>query len=681
MTREDARKYINGLINTELPKAKKRVSGYDTYICPICGNGSGADGTGICTKDGRHYTCFKGCFSSLDYLDILKRQHGTESETEIFSIYGLDIDGADASNMSGTARRSSGHNEQTEKKKTQATDYTKYFKECHARANQTEYFAFRGIGTETVDRFMLGYDPAWRHPNAPTAPPSERVIIPTSKGSYLARAINSDTPAQFQKQKAGSSNIFNIMALRCTEPYVFVVEGEIDALSVIDVGGQAIGLGSTSNSGKFIETIKAAPPTATLILSLDNDDAGYKAQAEIRNELENLKIPFLEINISRTYNDPNEALQNDREGLAELVKDPQKAQRIEQEARKAAYIEKYTVNLNMFMGQLADTANTPAIPTGFPAFDDALDEGLYEGLYIIGAISSIGKTSLCLQIADQIAASGTDVIIFSLEMSRYELISKSLSRLTIVADKSKNDKGFFHARTNRQITTRSKYKYYSEREKELIKQALQTYDGYRHNVYIHEGIGDIGAEQIKEIVKEHISVMGRKPVIFIDYLQILAPYEMRATDKQNTDKAVLELKRMSREYKIPILAVSSFNRDNYLSPVNMASFKESGAIEYSSDVLLGLQFEGMDDVFLDDDGSAGKKTAKKAEILKKIEGWKNPPNGGPRKVQLKILKNRNGASGANIFFDYYAPFNYFLERTVASANGMVSQTSAKAIRR
>jgi len=660
LTREEAREYIDRQIGAELPKAKKRVSGYDTFICPICGNGSGADGTGICTKDGKHYTCFRGCFSSVDYLDILKQQHGTETEMDVFSLYGLTVDGGTASDVSGAARQPAAHPGQPVKKESETADYTQYFKECNARAGQTEYFSFRGIGPETISRFMLGYDPAWQHPNAPNAPATARVIIPTSRGSYLARAINPDAPAQYQKQKVGAVNLFNAKALQSVEPFVFVVEGEFDALSVIEIGGQAVGLGSTSNAGKLIEAIKAAPPTATLVLSLDNDEPGQKIQAEIKKGLEGLGVSFLEANISGEYKDPNDALQNDRECLAGFVKDPLKVKRAEQETRKAAYMGKYAVNncLNAFMGAIADAANTPAIPTGFPALDDALDGGLYEGLYIIGAISSIGKTTWCLQIADQIAAEGTDVLIFSLEMSKYELISKSLSRLTIKADRAKNEKGFYYARTNRQITAGAKYRHYGEREKALITQAIQTYSAYSQNIYIYEGIGDIGAEQIKETVKEHISITGKRPVVIVDYLQILTPLDVRMTDKQATDRSVLALKKMSREYKVPVLAVSSFNRDNYTAPVNMASFKESGAIEYSSDVLFGLQFEGMDKV--------SQAEGKKAEAIKTVDEWKRE---NPRKVELKILKNRNGATGDSVLFDYYALFNCFSERTGASVKG------------
>jgi replicative DNA helicase len=52
-------------------------------------------------------------------------------------------------------------------------------------------------------------------------------------------------------------------------------------------------------------------------------------------------------------------------------------------------------------------------------------------------------------------------------------------------------------------------------------------------------------------------------VIIIDYLQILSLAELRGSDKQNTDKSVFELKRLSRDFKIPIIGISSLNRDNY----------------------------------------------------------------------------------------------------------------------
>ena len=128
----------------------------------------------------------------------------------------------------------------------------------------------------------------------------------------------------------------------------------------------------------------------------------------------------------------------------------------------------------------------------------------------------------------------------------------------------------------------------------MIKEAIEEYRKYSEHLFIKERIGNIGAKKIREEVEQHIQFVGKSPVIIVDYMQILAPHNERATDKQNTDKAVLELKRISRDYKLPVIGISSFNRENYRVEVSMQAFKESGAIEYSSDVLIGLQLYGAD---------------------------------------------------------------------------------------
>ena len=257
----------------------------------------------------------------------------------------------------------------------------------------------------------------------------------------------------------------------------------------------------------------------------------------------------------------------------------------------------------------------------------------------MGAISSLGKTTFCLQLLDNIAAAGHDVIIFSLEMARSELIAKSVSRHTLQADIRKY-KTTVHAKTVRGITTGTRYKDYSQTDREIIEAAITDYSKYAHHIYIHEGVGNIGVEQVREVVERHIKITGNKPVILIDYIQILAPYNERATDKQNTDKSVLELKRLSRDYSIPVIGISSFNRDNYTQPVNMAAFKESGAVEYSSDVLIALQYEGMDYQPKEKDGDRQKRIRELLEQQIAIG-----KSGKAQSIQVKILKNRNGPKG------------------------------------
>ena len=128
--------------------------------------------------------------------------------------------------------------------------------------------------------------------------------------------------------------------------------------------------------------------------------------------------------------------------------------------------------------------------------------------------------------------------------------------------------------------------------------------------------------------------------MIVDYLQILKPEDVKASDKQNTDRAVLTLRLIARDFKTPVFAISSLNRQNYDSKMNMAAFKESGAIEYSADVLFGLQFEGQAANGFDVDAAKAKN---------------------PRELELLILKSRNSKTGGKIPFRFYPEFNYITE--------------------
>ena len=266
-------------------------------------------------------------------------------------------------------------------------------------------------------------------------------------------------------------------------------------------------------------------------------------------------------------------------------------------------------------------------------------------------MSSLGKTTFALQMMDQIAASGTDVLVFSMEMGRDELIAKSLSRLSYMLSEA-GDPNHTQALTTRDVLNGAQN--YSAQRQRLFDAAMQAYrDGAASRLCVFEGTGDIGSEQIRELTDRHIQITGRKPVILIDYLQIVPPAEPRATDKQNTDRAVFDLKTMSREFGVPVVAISSFNRVNYNSPVSFASFKESGAIEYSSDVLMGMQYDGMD-------RSADENTASHGRNAQNLysSNMEKAANGEPIGIELKVLKNRSGRKG-KVSFLFHPRFNLF----------------------
>ena len=681
MNREEARQYIIERGKDHLTPDKSGKG----FICPICGSGSGRKGTGITTKDGVHFTCWAGCFTNADIIDIIGLETGAtdyNSKLEAAAAeYNITIEGyrrttpqedfapvAEEYQKKAKSKQytqSDIHNTAYTMKQGEAEpDYTSFFLQANRDIAKTSYH--RGLTLETLNRFKLGYVESWTHPKAPQAPPSPRLIIPTSKHSYLARDTRDNlTPeqAQYAKSKVGKVRIFNSKALYTASKPVFIVEGELDALSIIDVGGEAVALGSTANRRALLTMLESQRPTQPLIIAMDNDEAGSKANRELAEGLERLKITFYRLDIAKPYKDANEALNADREAFRAAVEQAENIEAEMMEAeREALKREAAAYTLQSFLKSIEESKRAAFIPTGFSPLDNVLDGGLYAGLYVVGAISSLGKTTFCLQIADQIAAAGHDVLVFSLEMARNELIAKSISRLTLVKDLEENE-STAHAKTTRGILTGTRYADYSQTERELIQQSIASYGEYARNIYITEGVGNVGIEEIREKVQKHIKITGKAPVVVIDYLQIIAPADMRATDKQNTDKAVLELKRLSRDYSIPVIGISSFNRDNYTAPVNLASFKESGAIEYSSDVLIGLQYEGMDY----QEGEADKAREKRIrELMKQVV--EDGKAGKAQSIQVKILKNRNGSKG-DALLDFYPMFNYFTAQKHKTGDG------------
>jgi len=645
---------------TFLTKAKRTG-----YICPACGNGSGRDGDGITRQPNTHsYKCFK-CGFYGDIIDLFGLQNNITDEAEKFKKC-REYFGIEADQRNETKRKEP----ETPPVSEQEEDFTAFFQEAE-RNNDFTYLRGRGISEAVQKRFHIGFVKDWKSPkavkttlerggNPANLPSSPRCIIPRSRSNYLARDTRenlTDDEKRFEKQNQGKTVLFNIQALKTAET-VFVVEGEIDVMSIYETGGEGIGLCSTANVNAFLNLLKDHYNGQVFILMLDNDESGRKAQKELADGLDRLEIPFIEAGYSE--HDPNDLLKADKEQLTSLISSLQvKARDLKQEAKGNQY------NAGELLNYFRTIEKQPAgfeAKTGFEGLDRPdrnLYGGLHEGLYIIGAISSLGKTTFCLQMADQIAEKGQDVLFFSLEQSKFELIAKSISRHSYLINREKKDReGHFIARETTQVLNNRRYSFYTAEEKNAIAEAIEAYSKQAENLYIYEGRykGErLTVQHIRQIVKNHIESTGRTPVVFIDYLQIIAPADLHSTDKQNTDTAVFELKEISRDFKIPVFVISSFNRENYLEPVSMTSFKESGAVEYSSDVLFGLQYLGMD---YDPTESEKERKKRLSEMKRENEGKKFRKE--PIKIELKCLKNRNGTQFSLMFY-FCSAFNCYEE--------------------
>ena len=628
------------------------------FICPICGSGSGTHGTGITEnpQSRKHFSCWAGCFNNADIFEIIGKQYNTNDFNEQFKIacefFRITLD--EQPSLIKTSQMLP-----AQERPQIPKDFINFFKEAAQHINETNYH--RGLSDAILKYFQIGYISEWQHPKIPNAPTTPRLIIPNSKMSYLARDTRDNLTKEqkgYSKMRVGTSELFNKSALLQTEKPVFIVEGEFDAMSIYEVGGQAIGLCSIANKKKIIDFVREhLPNVPPLIISLDNDEKGQKATKELTVELDNLNFSSYRVySLPEGMKDANEFLNLDRESFAEWVKNgaDYDFEDMERDERKEFEHEAVSYQLNSFLEEVVRNREGMEISTGFKTLDEMLDGGFYPGLYVPGANSSLGKTTFTLQIGDNMAQAGYGVLIFSLEMGTNELIAKTLSRLSLIKSLEKYGSKDY-AKTTRGILKGT----YTDKEKTIIFEAIQEYQEWGKNIHITEGIGNVGVEHIKKKIEKYMKFNDEKPpVVIIDYLQVLAPYSEKMTDKQNVDKNILELKRISRDYQIPVIGISSFNRENYSSPVSMSAFKESGAIEYTSDVLIGLQYNGWD--YQEEEKS--EKDSRRAERLREIKNRMDEAaaNLDSQEIQLKILKNRNGRRGS-IVLKFSPAFNYFYE--------------------
>lgn len=682
MNREQAKEEIKRSIKcTEyLTKSKSGL-----YECPYCGSGTGPNGSGAVKYYEDTNTCYcHACQKAFDVFDLYMNAAGVdfnEALSDLANVLNIAIDPyrpaatpaedfsdpipeADTApgDPSFTGKTTPQASVKAEKKPVDDRDFSKYYQECRQRLTApaaVNYLAGRGISTATAEAYWVGYDPAADPANAPGAGadarkphPCPRIIVPCSRGHYIARSIDPNTPAAFKKMnpKDATPAIFNLRALYAEGvQHVFVAEGAFDALSILEAGQPAISLNSAGNTDKLIEQLKKQPTKATLILCLDNDERGKAAMDKLRAGLTHLGISYIRADITGTHKDPNEALCADRAAFEQAI-----AKAVAGTAARpdntATYLD------NEMPDEIKKFKDAQNRRTGFSNIDEKAG-GLYPGLYVLAAISSLGKTTLALQMADQIAEAGQDVLFFSMEQSRLELVSKSLARIT-----AQND-------ITNAVTSLSIRRGYLPLAVQNAAEQYKAQTGGR--VSIIEGNFNCDIGYITDYIHLYQQRTGTAPVVFIDYLQILQPTDegkSKLSKREEIGKAVTELKRLSRE-GLTIIVISSLNRANYLTPIAFESLKESGDIEYTADVVWGLQLACLDE---DEVFEAEGKIKKKRKAVEKAKAE------NPRKITFTCLKNRYGISSYDCRFYYYPQYDLFVPTMdTGSAPSQARRNTAK----
>lgn len=546
-----------------------------------------------------------------------------------------------------------------------------------------EYFKSRGLN-KTIKEYKLGY--CEEGFNAAFNDYKEFCFNHSSNKAYkyfiplfdknnkviniIARADNNQdiqTISKVKNLKGVDMILFNQRYLenKIDDKFIYICEGWADALSLEELGRKAISLNGIQNTKKLLKLIinnKSRIKDKIFIIAFDTDIAGFEASKKLHEDLNSENINNCIFSIEKeNYHDINELFVERKERLNYLINSFEKS--IVKDLSEGL---SFANGLDLLESVISEiefnylNGGLNNISTGFYELDKKIGGGLYNGLYVIGAGSSIGKTTFVQQIADTIAATGKKVLFYSLEMGKKEMISKTIVREMYLKDNNFNV-------GSRQLLNGD----LKEEEFNYISSSIGKTEKILKNIYYLEGSFSTTITDIVEKSKNFKALHGESPVIIVDYLQAIAPNKDRLSDKQNIDINISELKRLSRDLETPVISISSINRQNYLSYIDFASFKESGSIEYGADVVIGLQLSAIHSIM----------QKKESQLNEKREEYNLAKSKNPREIELVILKNRYGAATGTHNYKYYPKFNYFeeIDNNLVEVNNRVENEIAASL--
>ncbi|MBU1865112.1 MAG: replicative DNA helicase, partial [Actinobacteria bacterium] len=207
------------------------------------------------------------------------------------------------------------------------------------------------------------------------------------------------------------------------------------------------------------------------------------------------------------------------------------------------------------------------IPTGFRDLDKMLAGLQPANLIVVAARPSMGKSALALNIAENVAQGGAPVAIFTLEMSREEVVSRLLSSMASV-DSTRMRTGQLGP----------------ELWQKVVREASRL---YQMPMYVDDS-PDLTVTAIRAKCRRLKRAQGLGLVV-VDYMQLMQGPARTESRQQEIADISRSLKNLARELHVPVIAVSQLNRalearEN--KRPRLGDLRESGAIEQDADIVM-----------------------------------------------------------------------------------------------
>lgn len=220
------------------------------------------------------------------------------------------------------------------------------------------------------------------------------------------------------------------------------------------------------------------------------------------------------------------------------------------------------------------------VTTGFPDLDNYLGGLQKSDLIILASRPSVGKTSLALNIARNIAREEKKAVgLFSLEMSREQLVDR------LIAAEAGVD--LWRLRTGRMRDDGP------ENDFARVRDAMEALN----NLPIY--IDDTASPTVVELRAKARRLQAERDLglVVIDYLQLINGPDRAESRVQEVSEISRSLKAMAKELNVPVLAVSQLSRGvemRHPAIPKLSDLRESGSIEQDSDVVMFIYREDKD---------------------------------------------------------------------------------------
>ena len=644
-----------GILQTA--RSQKLVNGFKTYVCPRCGNGNHRnDSVGITVKEfewGYNYWCHKcGNFTGTK---ILLEKLGSCGEIEkwykteflSFNVFYENFVRGEEKNFVTTQEKKK--NSAAASTEVPPRDYSELYKKAQARLleKMSGGIVWRGLALKDLQEVEVGVVTEEELRRYGEEVEGTVMIFPFNEHHFFMRSLEGRTK---RGNKGGNKEIYDRLVDKENSSVVIAVEGIIDCLSIRKVTKLPVvavdGAGEFRRLREWATRKFSSFNVPKFILIGDNNDsgAGQKGAAAGVEELRRGGILAVSKILSpdKKY-DANEFLQKEgEEKLAtrvfELVAESEEEFR-KQEAEEQIKKERRELKTKPNPLSMAEVRRNgygvmrahllkyyAKLKTKLASLDSK--QILSAGIYLLGGVAGIGKTAFALQLAETFAAQGQTVLYVSYEQTAELLQAKILSRrLNLASGEVQNEL---------QI-------YLDGDLQECIFDKLND-DATFERINFFEAETETIADLIQSI-QEKFLLKGKSPIIFLDYVQKIPAMKNSDGAKEKIDASMKLLKDFQKKNDLIVFVLSSFNRENYWLPVSETAFKETGELEFTADVIFGLQYSVVN--------TFSKMTEfEKRDLISKAKKEQ------PRKIQLVCLKNRFGEPYKCNFFFHSAVNNF-----------------------